>query len=239
MKLGLIAFVLTIGLASCTPPMYIPESVHVADITSKGKSEINLTTGTNGIDLQLAHAITDNIGVMTSVSGTIHNDSIEYHHRITAQGGINYVNQLENNGRMLLFFHCYTGGGYGFGEGLDTYSFYSSYYENWSRGEYMRFFTQPSIQFKGEFIDLFVGSRISYIQFNSLENKWGYVEGINDPNGGKTQNIYIEPNFTFRAGGDHLKGHLQLGYSQGVIAEMEMKFRRRPVLLNVGLSISF
>jgi len=54
--------------SSCTPPLYIPNTTNVTSLTKKGDTEISISTGTNGWDLQTAHAITDKIGIMANGS---------------------------------------------------------------------------------------------------------------------------------------------------------------------------
>jgi hypothetical protein len=187
---------------SCSPPAYIPNMVNVPLHTSKGEFQVNIGTGTSGIDPQLSYAITDNIGIMTNASFADRKDSTDYHKHNFAEFGVGYMLNFGKNGH----FEVYGGAGTG---SVDSKYYYNSSTDTRTKASLTRFFLQPSIGVVTKAFDGAFTPRIVLLNVNHSINN-----NINDSTL-NTSNFdpFIEPTVTAKVGWKYIKMIFQVGFS--------------------------
>ena len=240
MKKLLILLFLAGFIVSCSPVMYIPDSIQTPSLTTKGETEVEGSFGTNGVDAGVAVAITDNIGVQIKGSFLRRNkDSGDYIFRNDFDGGAGYSRIITKNDVATLFFSAFLGGGYGKAEGENRYSEFSFWgssasYTNYSKGKYFKAWGQPVFGVYSENLEFSASVRINYLEFLELENDfdsnpWGLdLEGLK-------HNVFIEPTMTLKAGSESVKFKIQVVYSQGYFPLNQVQFRNRMTNFNFGL----
>lgn len=244
--LGKIAFVGFVALlvTSCSPPMYIPDTVHVTTLTEKNEAEIYATGGTNGFDLGVGYAITRNFGIQAkgSLLASGVSDADDFMRRSYADLGIGYTNVFGPDGSSSEFVYSVFGGaGYGSAEGSNSYTIStnssSNTNVNYSKGDYTKYWLQPMIGYKNPYIECLLSTRASFVQFVTLNNVFDSNPQGLDLNGASA-NIFIEPAFTFRGGSEKIKGMVQVGYSFRQLPLNTVRFRNREIMLSMGLMLN-
>ena len=243
----------------CTPPLYIPNTTNVPSLIKKGDTEVSATTGTNGWDLQAAHAITEEVGIM--LNGSYANktsDSLtRFHKHLFSEIGIGYTAILNKEdvdfANSTYIFSIYGGAGLGISEGFVNFNniFNSDInYHNEVRGQYLKAFLQPSIGISTPTVDFYFTLRSSYVNVYNLETDldadWNnsYIsdeeyENYKEYYNRKNYNIFYEPTLTLKFGSEELKFITQMGFSAGQIPNLQTSFRQRPIIFTIGIQGDF
>jgi hypothetical protein len=70
-----------LALASCTPPLYLPNTVQAPTLLESGEVEVGTYYSPNFLNVQAAVAVTDNIGILASgVTDFRSSTDTAYHH---------------------------------------------------------------------------------------------------------------------------------------------------------------
>lgn len=240
--------IIAVLITSCSPPMYIPDAIHVTTLNNKGEFEVMAVAGTNGADLGGAYAITDNFGVQ--VKGSIvysapESEDEDFINRYYTDLGFGYSNTFGTDESLKGVFSLFGGAGYGEALGRNTYVVIdllgngNTTYYNSAHGNYMKYWFQPMIGMKMAHFELLFTPRISYVNFTYLNNKFQNSPSGLDWQNGYTSNVFYEPVITLRAGGKRIKGMVQFGASIPHIQRTEMAFKQRGGIFNFGLSYNF
>lgn len=224
---------------SCTPPLYIPNTTNAPVLLRQGDTEIGVSTGTNGWDVQAATAITNNIGIMLNGSFADHtgNNRKDFNKHHFAEVGLGYTYILNKNGDKdpEYFVSMFAGGGKGQASGSVEFTevFSSGSVRNSLKGNYSRFFIQPYVGLSQKNVDFIFSYRISRVQFSDInyDLDWGLAY---DPKG-PSSNLFYEPTLTFKVGGERIKFFSQLGLSLGRYGNTESGFRQRPIIALIGI----
>lgn len=129
--LFLIVLVVVVGCA----PVYVPNARHTHQLSEKGEIAAGGYAGTNGSDVQLAYAVSDDFGVLAAGS-FIQNTESDFHKHKYGEFALQFQEAF-NTGRFEVMT------GYGFGTTTtDGYT-----------GNYGKFFLQPNFGLETNFID--------------------------------------------------------------------------------------
>ena len=211
---------------SCKPPLYIPNTTNTPSLLRQGDTEIGVSTGSNGWDGQFATAITNNFsGMLNSSYSNQPTSRSNYNKHQFLELGLGYTTVFNKEAlgtyELKYFFSGFAGGGKGTSEGR-----MSGVELN---GDYSRLFLQPSIGFTDKNFDVILALRTSWVNFTSIYHN----QVIYSKDRGDFQNIFYEPTFTFKGGGEHFKFFTQLGFSIG--NNQYAAFRQRPIIFIIGI----
>lgn len=203
---------------SCSPA-YVPNVVNVPLLKEKDDAKLNATFGISGYDIQLAFAVTDNIGVMVNSSFDNAKDkeigySGYYHKHNFIEFGLGYFSSKGKFGTIS----CY--GGFGVG---NIKSRYNSAGLNWEvDANTTRFFIQPSIGTRKDYYEGAFSSRIVVVKLNNPDYKMV---------------LYIEPVITNKIGFKYGKFVIQTGLSIP-ISTIDIGYDYIPFMFSVGLELN-
>jgi len=181
--------IITAFYTSCTP-LYYPNKLNVPLMTNKGEGQGNIAYGFNGLDLQGAYAVTENIAIMGNFS---YMEKSDHSHRF-GELGAGYYTKLSEVGRFEVF------GGYGYGTA-------ETYYDNlnYAKGLYHRIFLQPTIGFTSKIVDGGLSLRPVFVSFPKISGTTFTSDNLNL--------LFIEPAFTLKIGYKNVKSVIQIGYA--------------------------
>lgn len=214
--------ILTITLTSCYHVYYAPNTANAPLLSEKGETRINALyangadTEFDGGELQLAHAVSKNFGVMTNIffagkSETVTNYSTNGSHIEKGNGSYaefagGYFKSFDKSKRWIGELY----GGFGFGGVNNDYGF-----NDHSKVAISKMFIQPAFGYKSPYFEFAFVPKLSFInwkvkqkiispQNNSANDELRVIEG-------KKNFVAFEPALLLRGGGKNFK--LQLGLS--------------------------
>jgi hypothetical protein len=89
--------VLVILFVSCTPPVYLPNSLNTPLLKEKGETNIGYNASLGGDDIQISYAISKNIGLMANGTYYSHVFEDQYRKRKFGELGIGYFSHPNKN----------------------------------------------------------------------------------------------------------------------------------------------
>ncbi len=225
-----------LGIASCSPKFYTPNTLNVPLISKKGESNLTLSGNDHQAEFQGAYGIANNIAVK-------------------ANGGLFIPSDLDNgNGGSGKFIEF--GGGYF--NAINEHWVFETYgllgfgnFENHlpstkndhpqTNGDIsaniLRVGIQPNFGYKSKYFSAAVSSRIVNLSYSNIKGDLIF-EDVNQLNYLKdnSSNFLIEPAFTVRGGLEKFKLQLQFGYSLNL---SNNDFRQDNSFLTLGLNFNF
>ena len=199
--------------------LYKPNIVHSPLLKEKGELTTSASIGLSGsglFNLQAAYAISNHAGIL--VDGMYHlrqissaDSSVEKLNLFFGEAGAGYFTTLGH--KKIGLFQCYSGCGYGIAtDKIDNAT--QPYPE--MNAKYFNIFTQPGLALTDRHFQLAFDLRINYVNlFNIQANLYEQFEWWNtDFHYYSDTSLYfvnLEPTLTVKAGGEKLKGVLQLG----------------------------
>ena len=227
-------------LDGCRPCYYAPSAQNVPLFKEKnegnGSIALRLSMRTIGCDMQGAFAITDHLGLMANYSyfsgrGSTANfdgEDLSGHFKShLTEFGLGYYLPFKNK----FLFETY--GGYG-------KSWIENHYDYFVGNGYSTlgsscFFIQPAVGFYKKNIRLAFSARFRGVNFNQVHFDSGLDQTYKEELLQIQDNpvvFFIEPAFTFRGGGEHVKIQVQIGLSFKV-SDTELVYD--PMNFNIGL----
>lgn len=161
--------IVLLAFSSCAP-VYVPNIRNTPLFGKAGEFQGTFQVG-NGIDGQAAVSITNNLGVMGSISYANRSDLDEpdhYHYHKFYEGGIGYYQNDEK-----LCYEIFAGYGWGEGSSFDEFEIFGSGDEVRASGKFERFFIQPALGFNKKIMHVSFSSRISFV------NMYEFVDETN------------------------------------------------------------
>ncbi len=233
-KLTLI--VVGLGLASCSPKFYTPNTQNVPLLTEKGETDLTVSGNVNQVEFQGAYAITENVAIM-------------------ANGGLFIPSNLDNgNGGSGKFVEL----GAGYFMPIQEHWVFETYgiiglggFENHlpsTVNDYpqtsgkisatiLRAGVQPSFGFKSKYFTAAVSSRIVHLSYSKIKGDLTFEDKLQaDYLKKNSSNFLLEPALTIRGGLEKFKLQIQLGYSLNM---SNIHFRQDKMFLTVGLNFNF
>ena len=227
---------LGIGLVSCNPVFYTPNTQNVPLLSEKGETNLTLSGNANQVEFQGAYAIGKNIA-------------------IKADGGLFIPTDLDNgNGGSGKFLEI----GAGYFKPVSQNWVYETYgivgfgsVENHfpttindhplTKGDVsariLRIGIQPNFGYKSKYFSAAVSSRFLNLSYNNIKgdlifeevNQAAYIKD-------NSSNFLIEPALTIRGGLEKIKLQLQYGYSLNL---NNSDFKQDNSFLTIGLNFNF
>lgn len=211
-------FILLIFILVGCSPAYVPNVVNTPLLSEKGELQMNIYTGSSGVDPQLSYAINDEIGVMLngSFANRTSDSSSNYHKYNFVEMGLGYYTKLSESGR----FEVFSGMGYGKYTGEYTNNLWLEYTDD----RMYRYFIQPSIGATTDYFDGSFTPRFVMVNMKQHNNKSiGY---------------FVEPTLTGKVGYKQLKFVLQVGLSLPLNVN-DLEFSYEPIMFSIGLHSNF
>jgi hypothetical protein len=220
--------VLVIMTASCTHVYYAPNTANAPLLSEKGETRINALYSAGGVsefsggELQVAHAIGKNFGLMVNGMAVSRSDEItdwDFNSGTTAShtekgngsyiefaGG--YFTTLDKSKKIV--FETY--GGFGAGSAKNDYDF-----GDYSKVNSAKIFIQPSIGYRTNYFEMAVVPKVSFINWNIKEKR---ISNQGNSDAGEIVAIESKPHFVafepallLRAGGKDFKAQASLSFS--------------------------
>ena len=154
--------IFVIFFASCTPPVYLPNSINVPLLKEKGDANIGYNISLAGHDLQISHASSENVGLMLNGTYLSESRSDSYRrHKFIEMGMGFFSHQDEGFSREI-----YAGAGWGSNSLKECVLFGSE--DARVSADYIRLFIQPDLGIHLEGFEGGFGFRICYINFYNV-----------------------------------------------------------------------
>jgi len=222
-----VSILLILFCSSCVS-FYVPNPINVPMISEEGEAEVSLTTGLLGTGVQGAYGISEDFSIALNSNFSYQGvkDQGNFRNGFFTELAIGYkfYDISEDS-----FFDVYGGGGYGAVDASYSVSLYHSGTRQNIRGEYYRFFLQPSFNVKRKRLNFAMSMRGVF--FNSTIVKHNTGNDLTSPF------FHIEPALTLKAG-NRLKFLTQIGASFNPIPTQQIE-NYRPLLITMGLSYRF
>ncbi|MGK0277378.1 MAG: hypothetical protein ACI9RU_000129 [Litorivivens sp.] len=225
-----------LALASCTPPLYLPNTVQAPTLLESGEVEVGTYYSPNFLNVQAAAAVTDNIGILASgVTDFRSSTDTAYHH--FGEIGVGYTYHwadLEKRNKVAPLVMGFLG----YGAGViraeqDSYATNDETYVSSGWGNYDRFFLQLGGGFTQKNVELLFNVRGTFVNFKSLYTNFGSYEGS------RRYNTFLEPALTIKTGGERLKFFGQFGLALSTEGDQRVAFRQEPLMLSLGINYQF
>jgi hypothetical protein len=249
MKKDIISIIMGVYLlsAGCSFPHYYysPNVQNVPLFKEKGEFSGNLAGSLGavdpGLEIQASFALPGHIALMTNyMAGGTDNSSASYNDYSKNryfEGGIGFYVPFKEIG----VFELYTGYGQGSQEHVFAYKEYQGQWIwSWIADgnadlSYSKFFIQPNIGLKTNWVDAALSVRLSALNFNEI-NVYNTVHRLQELNSLQQNNTpwLIEPALTCRLGKGSLKGQMQIVFSND-LSGSELNFEH--LRFNIGIYV--
>lgn len=210
-----------ICLIGCKTPVYYPNVINTPHFEQAKEAEVFVGVSPNGIDVQGAYAINDDMAVLANVNGNsmereaelLSYTSIEdlYKSHFFGEVGVGKWHDFNDNKSI----GCTVGYGIGRTRLLTGFDFRDV--------RINRVFIQPYYGVVNSFFEFYLSSRIAFVDV-----------------GGKS-NLFLEPSMTFKVGFNKLKFFTQIGIvnQNNAISERQNNIPTQGLLFTLGLSYKF
>ncbi len=225
-KIGFCGCLMVALIAAGCAPVYVPSARHTHQLNEKGEASLSSYSGTNGADVQLAYAVTDNIGILGAVSiARDDEDDEDFHKHTYGEIGVQYYDNIGGIGR----FEFMSGFGRGSASALGTYNsiFNDTSSEIRATGKYGKFFVQPNIGLETDVVDAGLSFRFGHVIFTEFETS----SATYDENESGT---FFEPGLFVRLGWQTVKLEGQIGYS---MPTNQVAFDYKSFFLSLGFQM--
>lgn len=222
---------------SCTPPVYIPNSLNTPLLKEKGETNIGYNASFAGNDIQISYAISKNIGLMTNGTYYSHVHEDQYRKHKFGELGIGYF----YHPNKYIVGEIFIGAGLGANSireeivDLSFLFFFFFFPISEEEGEeelldvsadYVRLFLQPTF---GVYTEIFEGGfslRMCYINFYEINHS-----NIDFPK----EKILFEPVVFLRVGPPNIKFQTHFGLSSTPFQDPEAYYE--DLILSCGFNV--
>lgn len=228
--------VMGIGLASCNPKFYSPNTQNVPLISEKGETNLTLSGNGNQVEFQGAYGVSEGFALQAN-GGLFIPPDLDNGNGGSGKFielGAGYFKPLTSN----LVFETYALFGMGsFENHFPTTNSGSPLTKGDLSGNILRIGIQPNFGYKSNHFSAAISSRFVNLTYNKIEgdlifedeNQLTYLKN-------NSSNFLIEPALTLRGGFEKLKLQVQYGYSFNL---SNSDFRQDDSFLTVGLNFNF
>lgn len=252
-KLICLCILCTTLFTRCTPPLYIPNYMNTPSLSEQEEIEVNTSIGTNGANLNLAYALTDEWGAGASIDYLRYGnfsfeDPEDSEHHDYYEGFVLRTFRPKNpTSRIRLSLLGSTGFGITKGSKPEV-NFYGFWGYNSVSGSYTRTSIQPNLGWVWEGLEIHLSIRNSLVNVLDIETSIGHdplgVYEDTDAMSGRypsrqrsNYNYFVEPGATFKYGFRRIKSFLQVGASLNMLENSSTNFDHRKILSSVGVQI--
>ncbi len=211
-----------IFFVSCTPPVYLPNSLNVPLLKEKEEANIGLNKSFDNYDFQTSRAISDNVGLMVNATYLSDKWSDNYRRHNFVEFGIGYFSHPDK----YLVCEIYTGAGLGSNSLKQDLIFDSE--DASVSANYIRLFLQPVLGARTEGFEGGFSMRMCYINFYNIN--YSNIDFL------RTK-ILFEPVFFMRFGPPLFQFETQFGYSMSPFENpLEIAFYDE-LIVSIGFNI--
>lgn len=217
------------AISACAP-VYNPSARHTHLLDQKGEVHASVQAGTNGMDMQGAYAVSDNVGFVAAASWLSTNGSSDYtgsdfHEHRYGELGLSYFETFGKAGRIEVL------GGFGMGEAesIDRYDFFGPQ-EVRATGKFNKLFLQGNAGIETGALETGVAVRLSQVTFTEFKTS-------DESYGEKESGAFFEPAAFVRLGWQNIKIESQLGIAGPINGDVPFDYVS--ALFTVGLHFSF
>lgn len=258
MKLLIYLLIISVGCCSCFHVYYAPNSAHAPLLSEKGETRINglYSTGGNsefnGGELQFAHAVGQNFGIMANGMMASKSEQLDDWGISSNWGGTSGYHTEKGSGSYLElaggYFKTFDEkkrwigeiySGFGAGSVKNDYGF-----GDHSKVNSYKFFIQPAVGYKSKNFEAMIVPKVSLINWKVKESNIlaagnnGYVESEISAIQAKKNFLAFEPALLFRAGGQNLKLQWGLSFSGFNSSSFYDEELIETLNANIGISIN-
>ena len=190
--------VFVIFFASCTPPVYLPNSINAPLLNEKGDASVGYNKLLEGNDLQISQAISENVGLMLNGSYLSESWSDNYRRHIFVEMGMGFFSHQDEGFAREI----YAGAGWGSNSLKEAVLFGSE--DARVSADYIRLFIQPNLGICKEGFEGGFGFRVCYINFYNIN--YSNIDF-------QRTKILLEPVAFLRFGPPVFQIETQIGYS--------------------------
>ena len=233
---ALIASLAFLGLYSCSPKFYAPNTQNVPLISEKGETNLSLSGNANQVEFQGAYGFTDFLAFQVN-GGLFIPSNLD-----NGNGGSGNFGELGlgyfKGFNEYWVFETYAIGGFGSVENHmpSTITDYPTTTGKISANLF-RIGLQPSFGFKSKYFSAAVSTRIVNLSYSKIRGDLMFEqESQVDYLGNNSSTFLLEPALTIRGGLEHIKLQVQYGYSLNLT---KSNFRQENTLLTIGLNFTF
>ena len=195
---------------SCTTQTYVSNAVNAPLLKEKGEIHVAAT----GKDLQVAVAVTKNLGVMANGYYQNYKSENNYQHNgMMGEAAIGYYKPINS----YFTYEAFVGGGVGKVHKQEQFidqndnAYMASFNANAAK-----LFIQPDIGFKTKFIDVALSSRFSFVKYSNFRQSNYTQQQLSDNNLNNNDLTnplfaFAEPAITIRGGYKFIKLQFQYG----------------------------
>ena len=232
----LLLSILTLGVVSCTPKYYAPNTHNVPLISKKGESNLTISGNGNQFGLQGAYGISDNISLKLDGAYLSDKDKGNGGSGKLVEFGAGYFKPLSNN----FVFETYAIIGLGSVENQYNLNAVNATPNPPTQGKLdaniLRVGIQPNFGYKTKNFSAAISSRFVNLSYNKIEGNLLFdsidqIKYLKD----NSSNFLVEPAITLRGGFEKIKLQLQYGYSFNLT---NSNFKQDPQSLSIGLNFS-
>ena len=229
--LSLTVLLLVLLFSSCSTTLYTSNAVNAPLLKEKREIKVNVTQS----DLQLAVAVSDNIGIMVNGFYKNYNASNNYNHRGTmGELGIGYFSNTDSR----LVFETFIGGGFGqvhkserFNDAFNN-PYTASFDARAAKG-----FLQTDFGFRSKYFDVALTPKFSFVKYTYFDqsnytNDQLTKDYLNSNNLTNPIYIFAEPAITVRGGYKFIKIQAQYGLTLNVTGQ---NIKQTPDFASLGL----
>jgi len=217
---ALAIIIVAAGLSSCKTAYY-PTSYNAPLLNKQGDAQVSGVISVGNNELQMAYALTDNIGLTFTGSFfaedkelTINDQQVEITEHFTYfEGGLGYFGQIGNYGKFGLFG--------GAGSGRVPADFRNSFYDGNQTSLRNKVFIQPTIGFSSNFVDINGVLRFSGVNIN------------------KETNLFTEPGVVILMGYKNIKFYADAGLSIPYKTSGSLTWDNNFIVFGLGIQINF
>ena len=234
MKTYLICIGLCLAISACTPTFYMPDTQNVPLFSAKKQTHIAGAGNGDMINLQVAHAVGDNFGVM--LNGALVPDKVDENGNggkgSYAELGGGYFTPISDNFR----FEVYGLAGFGSMRNVNTSAGSGAGSSGVFESNITRISVQPAVGFVSKYFSAAISSRLGSLNYMNPKGNlvWEgeeHVAKISD----KSNYFLLEPALTLRAGLPKVKLQYQL---IGSVNLTDKDFPQQTSSSSIGLILS-
>ncbi|HTM92537.1 MAG TPA: hypothetical protein VL095_08970 [Flavisolibacter sp.] len=258
MKLLIYLLIISVGCCSCFHVYYAPNSAHAPLLSEKGETRINglYSTGGNsefnGGELQFAHAVSQNFGIMVNGMMASKSEQIDDWGFSSNWGGSSNYHTEKGSGSYLElaggYFKTFDEKKKWIGElysGLGAGGVKNDYgFGDYSKVNSYKFFIQPAVGYKSKYFEAMIVPKVSFINWKVKERNIqtsgnnSYAEADISAIGAKRNFLAFEPALLFRAGGQNVKLQWGLSFSGFNSSSFYDEDLIETLNANIGISVN-
>ena len=213
-------------LSSCSR-VYVPSSHNAPLLGREGETRLNASVGTHGLDVQAAHAVTNEIGVIGGGSFSFGGQRITSHQYIEAGAGGFTSLRPSWLGPSVFRAEGYIGTGFGRSAGITSWTIDDVTVEQRVPSTMWKPFVQGNIGVSQSQFDAGLSTRLAY-----LNHQIGTVRDVPIPTNLDTDTWLLEPALFFRYAWEDFYFQGQIGSSVPLV---ESNIDVQPVTFSVGI----